>query len=204
MKERILSALKTRYSHLGFGKEALDGVAAALAKSVADESQIETAVSGVEDLLRVFQSDADRARTEYNALKGQLEQLKADAEASSAAGGGQGKKDEPDIQKMIEDAIAAQVTPLQEKLSAYEVKEAKDARSAMIERMVKELGISDERAKEGFSIPDDMDEAGIKTYLSMVREHEVARGLPGGGHFPLSGNGEVSKEEADSIAAKMC
>lgn len=204
MKERILSALKTRYSHLGFSKEALDGVAAALAKSVADESQIETAVSGVEDLLRVFQSDADRARTEYNALKNQLEQLKANAEASSAAGGGQGKKDEPDIQKMIEDAIAAKVTPLQEKLSAYEAKEAKDARSAMIERMVKELGISDERAKEGFSIPDDMDEAEIKTYLSMVREHEVARGLPGSGYFPLSGNGEVSKEEADSIAAKMC
>ena len=47
MKEKILAALKTKYSNLGFGAKALDGVAAILEKSVTDESQIETAISGV-------------------------------------------------------------------------------------------------------------------------------------------------------------
>lgn len=46
MKEKILVALKTKYSNLGFGAKALDGVASILEKSVTDESQIETAVSG--------------------------------------------------------------------------------------------------------------------------------------------------------------
>lgn len=50
MKEKILVALKTKYSNLGFGAKALDGVASILEKSVTDESQIETAVSGMEDL----------------------------------------------------------------------------------------------------------------------------------------------------------
>lgn len=92
MKEKILVALKTKYSNLGFGAKALDGVASILEKSVTDESQIETAVSGVEPFLKVFQSDADRARTEYNALKGLYDELKAKSEASPANGGRAGQK----------------------------------------------------------------------------------------------------------------
>ena len=57
MKEKILAALKTKYSNLGFGAKALDGVASILEKSVTDESQIETAVGGVEPFLKVFQSN---------------------------------------------------------------------------------------------------------------------------------------------------
>lgn len=204
MKEKILAALKTRYSNLGFGQKALDGVAAILEKTVTDESQIETAVGGVEPFLKVFQADADRARTDYNALKGQYEELKAKVEASPANGGVQGKNNEPDdIQKKIDEAIASKVAPLQEKLAAYETKEAKDARSAMISRIVKELGISNARAEEGFAISDDMDEEGIKTYLTKVRQNEVIRGLPGIGKFPLAGDSEASKDETDAIVAKM-
>lgn len=79
MKEKILAALKTKYANLGFGLKALDGMAAVLAKTVADESQLETAVNGVEEILKVFQADADRARTEYNTLKRQYDELKAGA-----------------------------------------------------------------------------------------------------------------------------
>lgn len=50
MKEKILAVLKTKYSNLGFDARALDGVAASLVESVTDESQIETAVRGVEPL----------------------------------------------------------------------------------------------------------------------------------------------------------
>ena len=50
MKEKILAVLKTKYSNLGFDAKALDGVATSLVESVTDESQIETAVRGVEPL----------------------------------------------------------------------------------------------------------------------------------------------------------
>ncbi|WP_302585850.1 hypothetical protein [uncultured Alistipes sp.] len=96
MKEKILAALKTKYANLGFGLKALDGMAAVLAKTVTDESQLETAVNGVEEILKVFQADADRARTEYNTLKRQYDELKAGAETPPANGGGQDNKNEPD------------------------------------------------------------------------------------------------------------
>lgn len=59
MKEKILQALKTKYKNLGFGDKAFDGVAAFLAQTVTEETAIETAISGVEPLLKSFQSDAD-------------------------------------------------------------------------------------------------------------------------------------------------
>lgn len=56
MKEKILVALKTKYSNLGFGAKALDGVASILEKSVTDESQIETAVRAGSNLSLKFSS----------------------------------------------------------------------------------------------------------------------------------------------------
>ena len=52
MKGKILVALKTKYKTFGFGDKAFDGVADYLSKTVTEESQIETAISGVEGLLK--------------------------------------------------------------------------------------------------------------------------------------------------------
>ena len=52
--------------------------------------------AGSNSFLKVFQSDADRARTEYNALKGLYDELKAKSEASPANRGRAGQKNEPD------------------------------------------------------------------------------------------------------------
>ncbi|MGJ1360040.1 hypothetical protein ACR79K_25385 [Sphingobacterium siyangense] len=59
MKEKILSALKTKYKNLGFGDKAFSGVADFLATTVTEEDQIETAIGGVENLLKAFQGDID-------------------------------------------------------------------------------------------------------------------------------------------------
>lgn len=59
MKEKILSALKTKYKNLGFGEKAFSGVADYLAANVTEEDQIETAIGGVENLLKAFQGDID-------------------------------------------------------------------------------------------------------------------------------------------------
>lgn len=62
MKEKILQALKTKYKNLGFSEKALDGVATYLTTSVTEENQIETAILGVENLLKMFQSEQDSLR----------------------------------------------------------------------------------------------------------------------------------------------
>lgn len=77
MKEKILVALKTKYKTFGFSGKAFDGVADYLSKTVTEESQIETAIGGVEGLLKSFQGEVDFVRNEKSGLKKQLDELKA-------------------------------------------------------------------------------------------------------------------------------
>jgi len=76
MKEKILEALKTSYKNLGFGEKAFEGVADYLSSTVTDEASIETAISGVESLLKAFQGETDRVRGEKTALQRELDELK--------------------------------------------------------------------------------------------------------------------------------
>lgn len=76
MKEKILVALKTKYRNFGFGDKAFDGVADYLSKTVTEEGQIETAIGGVEGLLKAFQGDIDTVRNEKSGLQKQLDELK--------------------------------------------------------------------------------------------------------------------------------
>lgn len=210
MKEKILSVLKTKYSNLGFSQKAFDGVAAILEKSVTDESQIETAVSGVESLLKVFQSDADRVRTEYNALKGQYDELKAKVEASAAEGGRQGKKTEPDDDE--EPAWFKAYKKQQEELynaiktesDTLKAEKAKSERANLISTKAKELGIPEWRMKEGFAIADDADEKAIGDYLASVQKNLVTAGLEGESQgFPISTPDVQGKELAKAWAETL-
>ena len=76
-------ALKTKYKTFGFGDKAFDGVVDYLSKTVTDESQIETAIGGVEGLLKSFQLEVDFVRNEKWGLQKQLDELKAKGEAAS-------------------------------------------------------------------------------------------------------------------------
>lgn len=59
MKDKILQALKTKYANKGFSAKTLESVADYLSATVTEETQIETAVSGVEPIMSVFQSETD-------------------------------------------------------------------------------------------------------------------------------------------------
>ncbi|MGQ1929545.1 hypothetical protein [Ornithobacterium rhinotracheale] len=71
MFEKILNELKTKYKHLGLSEKILKVKAKKLAKSVKDESEIETAVQSVEEDLEIIQSLADQNRT----LQKRLEEM---------------------------------------------------------------------------------------------------------------------------------
>jgi hypothetical protein len=59
MKELILIALLNKYKSLGFSQKSFEGVAEYLSKTVTEEAAIETAISGVEPILKSLQSDVD-------------------------------------------------------------------------------------------------------------------------------------------------
>lgn len=201
MKEKILAVLKTKYSNLGFDAKALDGVAASLAESVTDESQIETAVRGVEPILKFFQADFDRKRTEYNALKGQYDELKAKADTSSANGGGQGRKNVTDDDEL---AWFKAYKAIKAENDTLKSEKAKTERSNLITAKAKELGIPEWRMKEGFVIGDDADEKTIGEYLASVQKNLVTAGLEGkSSGFPISTPEAKGKELAKAWAETL-
>ena len=76
MNDKILNALKTKYKSLGLSEKALEGFANIIAKTITDEADIETAISGVEPMLKAIQSDTDKLRGENTTLRSQLEAAK--------------------------------------------------------------------------------------------------------------------------------
>lgn len=213
MKEKILTALKTKYSNLGFSSKVLDGIASSIEKSVTDESQIETAISGVEPFLKVFQSEADRARTEYNALKGQYDELKAKSEASSANEGGQNEKNELDKEpewftryKQEQEERYATIKSESEALKAEKVRAE---REDLFRSAAKAANVSDKMLNDLLGLATAMnkeapDASEIKDRFSSIQSRFIAAGLEGKeSAFPLSTSESQSKEDAKAWAANL-
>ena len=144
MKGKILVALKTKYKTFGFGDKAFDGVADYLSKTVTEESQIETAISGVEGLLKAFQGDIDTVRNEKSGLQKQLDELKTKIENPNPNPKPEEKKDDMPAwaQALIDSnkSLLTEVSTLkQEKLQA--------TRQEQIMAKAKEYGIPKNYAK---------------------------------------------------------
>ena len=205
MKTKILSALKTKYANLGFGAKALDGVASVLEKTVTEESQIEDAVNGVEGLLKVFQADNDRQRTEYATLKAQHDDLLKKSQQGNGGGSGNNEptNDEPAWFTTYKKEQEERYNAIKAESDTQKAEKAKADRHALITNKAKELGIPEWRMNEGFVIAEDADEATIASYLANIQQNLVTAGLEGKGNFPLAGKGEASKEETDKIVSRM-
>ena len=78
MKAKLLAALKTEYKTLGLSEKAFDGVASVLVKTVTNEDEIDGVVKADETkmLIKAFQADADKARTERAQLQAEFEKYK--------------------------------------------------------------------------------------------------------------------------------
>lgn len=206
MKEKIENALKTKYANLGFGHKAFDGVADYLVKTVEKEEDIETAVAGVEPLLKSFQSDIDRVRTEKSTLQSQLDELR---KQQSANGGGQNENHEPDGAepvwfKAYKQQQEERYNAIKTESDTLKAEKAKAERMNLITAKAKELGIPEWRMKEGFVIADDADEKAISDYLADVQKNLVTAGLEGkSSGFPMSTPETQGKELAKAWAETL-
>lgn len=126
MKQKLLNALKEGYKNLGLAETAFERVATFGETFITSDEQIESFVKASEAMLKAEQSAADKVRTELNtkikALEGEKSELEAKLKLTP------NPKDKPiddkptvDIAKVVADAVATAVAPLQEKLEAFEV-----------------------------------------------------------------------------------
>ena len=175
MKEKIFNQLKQDFSKLGLSDEILQSVASSLdAMGLITDDNLATIIKGQESMLKSYQSNFDRLRTEGATYKKELEELKA-----KGSGGNQQQpaNEEPEWFTRYKQEQEKRISELMTENQSAKAEQARTARNNLILSKAKELKISKERIEEGFAISDDMDEAAITNYLSKVRQNEVAKGL---------------------------
>ena len=169
MKEKILVALKTKYKTFGFGDKAFDGVADYLSKTVTEESQIETAISGVEGLLKSFQGDIDTVRNAKSGLQKELDELKKKIENADKDKDKDKDKDVPAWAQALIDSNKI----LSEKITAYEAEKAQAQRNSQISEVAKKYGIPEFMLKDR-NIPESTD---LDTYMKDVKQEMTNAGF---------------------------
>lgn len=202
MKDKIFQQLKQKYSNLGLAEDVLKSVAESLAATgVVNDENLDTVVAGQGVMLKSYQSSIDKVRTEGANWKRELDELKG-------KGGGQqqqpGKDEEPEWFKKYRKEQEEKISALTTANEQAKAEKARAERNNLILNTAKKLKISQERIDEGFAIADDLDEAGIETYLAKVKKNEVAKGLEeGSSAFTLSSQAENSKELAKEWASTL-
>lgn len=215
MKNKILSALKNKYKNLGLGDKAFEGVADYLAATVKEEADIETAITGVEPMLKAFQGEADKLRGENTTLKTQLA-AKTETKPSD--------QQKPDDTKPNGDeapawakAMSESINTFQKKIEALEADKVTGSRRGKLDDKLKDSPeslrnmITKNFNKMKFESDQEFDEyltdvsAQVEEFAKEVKIYGVSvngkssRGLPGGG----DGKKEATKEELDAVMDKL-
>nr|DAV10993.1 MAG TPA: hypothetical protein [Caudoviricetes sp.] len=84
LMEKILQALKTKYAHLGLEESILKAIATRLAAAVKEDTEIENAVKGVEEEVKLLQSVADKGRTSLTKAEEARKKLEKELEEERA------------------------------------------------------------------------------------------------------------------------
>lgn len=138
MKQKIEEAIEQGYKNLGVPKTVIGGLAALGLTVVKDESEIAAFVQSeaVKGVMKSYQSEADKVRTEYSAkLKG-LETEKAELEAK--LNGNQlpePKPETPDITALIEAALDKKLNPITERLTQFETAQSQKSAVAALDNL---------------------------------------------------------------------
>ena len=137
MKKKIAEALKTKYKSFGLSNEAWDRIASAKKETVTKEEDIEAGISDVAtmDLIaKELQKMRDTEIQKRTDLQREYDDYKAKHPDKTQEGEGEGGKEgegdkNPDIAKIVADAVAAAVAPVKEAFETFKsqtsAKEAK-------------------------------------------------------------------------------
>src|SRR3990172_8161022 len=136
MKEKLLALLVAKFA--GVPEAMLEGIATKKAGSVSDEAQLQSIADSI-DFGQILQSNVDKKITESNKLAIQnyeaAHKIKDGKPVSAESPKTEGNPN--DIKTIVDNAIAAAITPLQQKIEGYE---KKDFQSAMFSKLKATLG----------------------------------------------------------------
>lgn len=213
MKTKILEALKTKYKTLGLGESAFNGVAEILEKTITDETQIETAIAGVEGWLKIAQGEGDRVRSDKTkqnqTTTSQTAQLQTNApitapNAQIQAGG----NNQDDLATIIAKAVEAATKPITDKLASIETDKVVNSRKSILESALKDAPEAYRKEKlSTFEFMNFSDDDSFNKYVEQTKTTATDLNLANSSSRPYGGNRvnskEASKEEIDAVVSRI-
>lgn len=169
MKEKIFSALKTKFSNLGFSAKAIEGAAESLAATgLVNDENLDAIVEGQKSALSAMQAEIDSRVTSA------VEKAKAEAKNAASGNGGSQSKNEPEKPFDAEAFKADLLKTIREEQAAIAQQSQQAAqRSADIAAKAKEFGIS-EKIVSKLSIGQDAD---LDEYFKGVKQDMIDAGF---------------------------
>lgn len=196
MKQKVLESLKNKYSNLGFGEKAFDGVADFLSNNIEKEEDIAERVNGVEGLLKAFQGDLDKARGEKTQLQKELNELKKQAPSEE-------KEPKPTEESHMEKKLRE----LEETIQKLQGNEIHKSRQQILEETLK--GTSEGFGKVTRSSFEYLKNASEEDYNNWIEgiETTAKENIESQAAYnPRSGvkiDGKISDEEANNIVGNL-
>lgn len=200
--EQILAGLQTKFS--GVDAAILTRIATKKAEGVTDGGQVPTIVEGISfsDVLTNYgdfrAGDATFKSVQNYEKKHNLKDGKPIENPNPNPNPQPNPNpDQPDMAKIIADAVSAAVKPLSDKLTQFETEKSQATRQEQIAAKAKEYGIPESQAKR-YSIPDDAD---LDVYFKDVKQELTNEGFEGV-KAPESAEQKMEKE-SDAIAGMI-
>lgn len=199
MKEKILALLKTKFT--GVDEATLSRIAEKKATGVTDESQLQTIADGVsfQDVLNSYGDSRANgavasAVTNYEKKHG----LKDGKPIETTTTQQQATEQQPDMAKLIADAVKAAVEPLSTELAGFKQAKAQEERNSQILAKAKEYGIPQSQAKR-YAIPKDAD---LDAYFKDAKQELVDAGFAGVKSPEAAGGASNESDEIAGMIAK--
>lgn len=195
--EQILTGLQQKFT--GVDTAILTRIATKKAEGVMDETKVNSIVEGIgfSDVLNSYgdfrAGDASKTAVTNYEKRHNLKDGKP-VETTTTTTQQQTTEQQPDMAKIIADAVSAAVKPLSDKIAQFETEKSQATRQEQILAKAKEYGIPENYAKR-CAIKDDED---LDSYFKDLKQEFANDGFKG--VTPPESAEEKIEKESESIA----
>ena len=180
MVDKFLQSLKTKYAHLGLEESVLKAIATRLATAVKGENEIENAVQGVEEEVKLLQSVADKGRTSLTKaedarkkLEKELEEMRAKSNPNPQNPPTPSTEPKPDEMPEWAKGLLESVKKQNETIAAFQAEKQQQSAKERFLNQLKTQGVSETFYKHhlGRTFKDDTE---MEAFVNELKADEQA------------------------------
>ena len=180
MVDKFLQSLKTKYAHLGLEESVLKAIATRLVTAVKGENEIENAVQGVEEEVKLLQSVADKGRTSLTKaeearkkLEKELEEMRAKSNPNPQNPPTPSTEPKPDEMPEWAKGLLESLKKQNETIAAFQAEKQQQSAKERFLNQLKTQGVSETFYKHhlGRTFKDDSE---MEAFVNELKADEQA------------------------------